>query len=148
MQRSIAGVLPHRAAASHPAPAHVDPSRAADHLLAQARHLASLAFGTTTTVELHDAAEALQRDCAALAETAPPAAGRRRRERIAGRSEALAVAGDDLAAVVLLRCGPGPEREIGGVDLEKLLTRVSERHAALADALGDEASAAAGRRAA
>lgn len=110
-----------------------DAAQAADDLLTQARHLAAMAFGTTTSPELAAAAEGLQACCAGLV-AAAPSRSRRRRARALPRLEALALAADDLAAVVLLRCCGG-EREVGGIDVGALLTRVADRHAAVREVL-------------
>ena len=87
MPRTTTGADGRRAVGTtEPSPS--DAARAADELLTQARRLAAMAFGTTTTPELAAAAEALQAGCAALVAADPPRS-RRRRARALPRQEAL-----------------------------------------------------------
>lgn len=138
MESSLVGTAVRRAGAQVVAPVDADPSGAARDLLTQARDLAALALRSAAVEDVIAHAEALQHSCARLAEAPLPAVRRRRRDRLAGRIEALALAADDLAAVVLLRCDrPAGDPGVAIVpDVGALMARIADRHEQLVDALG------------
>ncbi|WP_320671706.1 hypothetical protein [Patulibacter defluvii] len=145
MESSLVGTAVRRAGArSEAPPPDADPSAAAGNLLTQARDLAALALRSSAAEDVIAHAEALQRSCAQLAEAPLPDVRRRRRDRLAVRIEALALAADDLAAVVLLRCDRAPAARERAVvpDVGPLMARIAERHERVLDALGPRPAAA------
>lgn len=112
----------------------VDPNWTASDVLERARRLATVA--APAAVRCADeaavvlAVSELRAACARIPEAPLPSLSRRRRARVHGAFERLALAADDLAAIVELRCAGEAAGTAAPVvpDLGRLIARIAERH--------------------